>query len=254
MYLCICCQYIFNSFIKCGLHRGPYVNRCILINMTTRTHLLVNDEYYHVYNRGNSKQIIFIDEQDYKVFQQFLYLMNMEQRITSREVGDASYSYVRDKELVHIGAYCIMPNHFHILLTQKEDNGVSKFMLKLSTAYAMYFNQKYKRTGSLYEGAFKSKHVNDDTYLKYLYSYIHLNPLKLVNSKWKDDIKLGKSIKSNDLKYVTEYQYSSIGYYLKKDLIENMILNLSDFPNYFPTNERFLKEIISWIRLKDYLK
>lgn len=221
--------------------------------MTKRIYPFVNDEYYHVYNRGNSKQIIFIDEQDYKVFQQFLYLMNMEQRITSREVGDASYSYVRDKELVHIGAYCIMPNHFHILLTQKEDNGVSKFLQKLSTAYVMYFNQKYKRTGGLFEGRFKSKHVSDDIYLKYLYSYIHLNPLKIINYNWKNDFKLDKSIKNKDLKFVMAYQYSSIGFYLDKDLEENKILDNSSFPNYFPTKEKFLKEIVSWIKLGDYL-
>lgn len=220
---------------------------CILNkNMTTRNHSLVNDEYYHIYNRGNSKQKIFIDEQDHRVFQQYLYIMNMEQRITSREVGEASYSYTKDKELVHIGAYCLMPNHFHILLSQKSEEGVSKFMLKLSTAYSMYFNKKYKHSGSLYEGTFKSKHVDNDNYLKYLYSYIHLNPMKLKFPKWKEDLKLGKTV---DLVQVTNYNFSSIGYYLGKDLTENKILETSHFPNYFHSKEKFLKEITSWIRL-----
>lgn len=241
-----CCYYV--DYI--GL---AYVKVCILNYMSVRVHFFQNNEYYHVYNRGNSKQIIFLDEQDYKVFQQYLYTMNMERRITSREVGEASYSYTRDKELVSIGAYCLMPNHFHILLIQKEENGISKFLQKLSTAYVMYFNKKYKRTGSLFEGKFKSKHVTDDAYLKYLYSYIHLNPLKLVNSNWKSDINFGKLIKNNDLKYSVEYPYSSIGYYLFKNLEENKILNISNFPNYFQTKEKFLKEVILWIKLSDYL-
>ena len=219
--------------------------------MTTRNHSLVKDEYYHIYNRGNSKQIIFIDEQDYKVFQFYLYIMNMEKRITSREAGDASYSYDRNKVLVDIGAYCLMPNHFHILLTQKENGGISKFMLKLSTAYTMYFNQKYNRTGSLYEGTFKSKHIADDTYLKYLYSYIHLNPLKIISPNWKNDLKVGKHI---DAKKITEYPYSSVGYYLNNDLTENKIVETYSFPDYFPNKNRFLKEILSWINLNDYLK
>lgn len=212
--------------------------------MTTRAHALVNEEYYHIYNRGNSKQLIFLDEQDYIVFQQFLYLMNMEKRITSREIGEASYSYVRDKELVHIGAYCLMPNHFHILLIQKNDNGVSKFMLKLSTAYVMYFNKKYKRTGGLFEGKFKSKHIKSDGYLKYLYSYIHLNPMKLINPLWKEDAKHGKNI---SVGHIVQYRFSSVKFYLNENVPENKIIDTSSFPKYFLTDDIFLKEIISWI-------
>lgn len=222
--------------------------------MSNRKHFFVEGEYYHVYNRGNSKQIIFLDEQDYKVFKFYLYIMNMEKRITSREVGTASYSYVRDSVLVDIGAYCLMSNHFHILLTQKSENGISKFIQKLSTAYAMYFNQKYKHTGSLFEGKFKSKYIDNDIYLKYIYSYIHLNPLKLVNPNWKNDFKMGKSIQNNHLQFVLGYLYSSIGYYVGKDLLENKILETSNFPVYFLTKEKFLKEITSWIRSGDYLK
>ncbi len=217
--------------------------------MATRNHSLVNDEYYHVYNRGNSKQIIFIDEQDHRMFQQLLYLMNMEKRITSREADSASYSHPRDKQLVHIGAYCIMPNHFHILLTQKAEKGISKFMLKISTAYAMYFNKKYKRTGGLYEGAFKSKHIIDDRYLKYLYSYIHLNPLKLHSSTWKEDIRSGKII---PFSAVSAYTFSSVGYYLERDLPENKILETSSFPGYFKNKEDFKKEVSTWFRLSEF--
>ena len=214
--------------------------------MSIRTHSFSDGEYYHIYNRGNSRQIIFLDDKDYGVFQQFLYLMNMEKRITTREVGSSAYSYVREVQLVHIGAYCLMPNHFHILLTQKADNGISKFMQKVSTAYVMYFNKKYKRTGGLFEGKFKSKHIGTDTYLKYLYAYIHLNPAKLITPSWKEDLNNGTAF---NLSEVLEYPYSSAAYYVGKEKIENLILEPSSFPNYFPERGFFLEEISTWFRL-----
>ncbi len=214
--------------------------------MANRNHVLVTGEYYHIYNRGNSKQDIFLDKQDCIVFQQFLYSMNMEKRITTREVGSASYSYERDEPLVSIGAYCLMSNHIHILLVQEKENGISKFMQKLSTAYVMYFNKKYKRTGGLFEGTFKSKWAGEDTYLKYLYSYIHLNPLKLKNPLWKEDLKLGKNI---DFRDVLEYPFSSSVDYTGTLRNENKILNRDNFPDYFPKKEDFIKEVTSWFRV-----
>ena len=213
--------------------------------MANRNHVLVTGEYYHIYNRGNSKQDIFLDTQDYVVFQQFLYLMNMEKRIIIREVGQSAYSYKREEPLVSIGTYCCMPNHIHILLKQEKENGITKFMQKLSTAYVMYFNKKYRRTGGLFEGTFKSKWVGGDAYLKYLYSYIHLNPAKLQNSSWKEDLKIGKKIDSS---YVLSYSFSSILDYLDVIRNENTILNKSAFPSYFSIREDFLKEMMSWFK------
>lgn len=214
--------------------------------MSIRMHVFTEGGYYHIYNRGNSKQNIFLDKQDYLVFQSFLYLMNMEQRVTTRETGESAYSYKRDTSLVSIGAYCLMPNHFHVLLTQVSENGISKFMQKVSTGYVMYFNKKYKRTGGLFEGKFKSKCIEDDRYLRYLYSYIHLNPLKLKNSLWKEDLASGRNV---DYSCMFDYPFSSIGYFLGKDAIENSILNLSLFPIAFPEKGNFIDEIASWFRV-----
>ncbi len=80
-----------------------------------------------------------------------------------------------------------MPNHFHILFKQEKEQGITTFMQKLSTAYVMYYNKKYKRSGGLFEGKFKSKYAGEDRYLKYLFSYIHLNPLKILD-------KIGKNL------------------------------------------------------------
>src|SRR5665648_769365 len=117
--------------------------------MANRNHVLTTGEFYHIYNRGNSKQDIFLDEQDCIIFQELLYLMNMESRITLRDAGTNIFKYSRTTQLVSIGSYSIMPNHIHILVKQISNNGISKFMQKVSTGYAGYFNKKYKRTGGL---------------------------------------------------------------------------------------------------------
>ncbi|OGJ11058.1 hypothetical protein A2467_03325, partial [Candidatus Nomurabacteria bacterium RIFOXYC2_FULL_36_8] len=145
---------------------------------------LVRGEYYHIYNRGVEKREIFLDKEDYFHFLKLLYICNSNKSITLRNISD---NFDRGETIVDIGAYCIMPNHFHVLCYEKIENGISTFMKKLSTAYAMYFNKKYIRTGILFQGRFKSEHANTDGYLKYLYAYIHLNPAKLKNPKWKED-------------------------------------------------------------------
>ncbi len=132
--------------------------------MSIRKVNLVSGEYYHIYNRGNSKQKIFLDNEDYFRFMSLLYACNSKNnfRIFMLMKDESPYDFERGKEIVSIGAYCLMPNHFHILLTQTEDENISKFMQKLTTAYAMYYNRKYKHTGGLFEGKFKSKHAKDD--------------------------------------------------------------------------------------------
>lgn len=116
-----------------------------------------------------------------------------------------------------IGAYCLMPNHFHILVYEKEEKGVSMFMQKLMTAYTMYFNKKYDRTGALFGLSFKAKHVTDDNHLKFLFPYIHLNPLEAVG----------------DRKNLQRYAYSSYPDYLGTDRKEKSILETKSFPDYF---------------------
>ncbi len=141
-------------------------------------------EFYHIYNRGNSKQKIFHDKEDYGRFIKSIFLSNGNNSFKIYFIkNDTVYEFNRGEPLVNIGAYCLMPNHFHILVTQTNNGSISKFMQKLTTAYAMYYNEKYKRTGSLFEGKFKSEHIEDDKYLKYIFSYIHLNPIKLIESK-----------------------------------------------------------------------
>jgi putative transposase len=211
---------------------------------------LVLENYYHIYNRGNSKQTIFLDDEDYKYFQWLLYISNSSKHFVVGRISGDIYSHNREDELVAIGSYCLMPNHFHILITQLQEDGVSKFMQKVSTAYVMYFNKKYKRTGGLFEGRYKAKNIEDDIYLKYLYAYIHLNPLKLILPKWKEE-----KIKDNNKirHFLKTYQYSSYVDYDNKEMRkEKIIINTKKFPDYFSGECSHEKEIFSWIQYKDF--
>jgi putative transposase len=186
-------------------------------------------EFYHIYNRGVEKRTIFQNNADYKRFLALLYLANSDKIIQfrnnfSKTTLEEIFKQDRGKQIVAIGAYCLMPNHFHLLLTPLVRGGISKFMLKLQTGYSMYFNKKNDRVGSLFQGTFKSQHIDDDAYLRYIYAYIHLNPAKLKNSNWKTQ---PKSFLIQLKKFITEYQYSSLQKYISSDY---QIINPEMFP------------------------
>ena len=208
-------------------------------------------EYYHLYNRGNSKQRIFHDTQDYWHFITLLYTCNSENNFKAflfKRNKEDPYLWERGGQLVSIGAWILMPNHFHILITEKEEGGISKFMQKLCTAYSLYYNKKYKRTGGLFEGKFKSKHLSTDRYLKYIFSYIHLNAIKLIQKDWKE---IGIKNKKEALEYLDNYKYSSYLEYAGLKRKQNAILDRKTFPDYFPSIANFKKEILEWISYHD---
>lgn len=169
-----------------------------------------------------------------------MYICNTLKSIKLRDVGE---NFEREETIIDIGAYCLLPNHFHILVREKMEGGISKYMLKLMTGYSMYFNKKYERTGKLYEGVFKSIHANKDTYLKYLYSYIHLNPAKLIDKNWKEN----KNRNTDKLlKYVFSYPHSSIKEYTEEKF---SILNPTEFPTYFRKAIDHREELFEWLNL-----
>ncbi len=214
--------------------------------MSLRKVSFVKGEYYHIYNRGNSKQLIFRDKRDYARFLGLLFACNSSEnfKIDNLNKNESLFNASRGDNLVYIGAYCLMPNHFHILLMDRGEGNISKFMQKLITAYVMYFNKKYQRSGGLFEGKFKAEHAGTDQYLKYIFSYIHLNPVKLVESKWKE---IGIQNRPKVLKFLEQYIYSSYLDYLGMERIEKIILNTSAFPGYFLSKKDFQKEIFEWI-------
>jgi len=214
--------------------------------MSTRKVSFVPGEFFHVYNRGNNKQLIYQDTKDYERFVDLLYAVNRQKSFSysNSQRGVSIYEMPKVDPLVSIGAYCLMPNHFHIVVTPTVENGLSIFMQKLSTAYAMYYNEKYKRTGSLFEGKFKAEHTGNDRYLKYLFSYCHLNPLTLIkqNTRLKPYL-----VKKSDMAYLSTYPYSSFLDYMEVKRKQNAILNRDNFPLYFPNKSSFISEIKSWI-------
>ena len=214
--------------------------------MSIRKVAFVPEEHYHIYNRGNSKQKIFLDKNDYQRFVDLLFAMNSSEKFNFADSikGISVYEREGNRRLVAIGAYCLMPNHFHILITPLSEDGVTKFMQKLSTAYVMYFNTKYNRSGSLFESKFKAEHINNDRHLKYLFSYIHLNPIKIIQKNWKE---VGIKQKGETMEFLKKYKYSSYLDYLGENRQENIIISKSSFPDYFPGVKNFMKEIMTWI-------
>ncbi len=224
--------------------------------MTTRGESFVTDEYYHIYNRGNTKQNIFTDDKDRDRFVKLLYLCNSTKNIKFKEyIVDRkidAWDFDKGEPIVSIGAWVLMPNHFHIYITPNKENlaenQISFFMGKLCTAYSMYFNKKHKRTGKLFEGAFKSSHINNDRYAKYIFSYIHLNPIKLIDPLWKDK---GLQNIENAKEFLNKFYWSSYQDYRNKKRSENMIIAPENFPNYFTNKKIFDKEIFEWLSFRN---
>jgi putative transposase len=145
------------------------------------------ESYYHVYARGNSRQEIFLKEDDY------LHFLNVFRRyLCDEEVkNSAGIPYEKLGDSLEVLCYCLMPNHFHLLLYQQEEGAMQRLMRGVMTGYSRYFNTKYKRSGSLFESRYKAALISDQKYLEHITRYIHLNP-----KSWRN------------------YPYSSIGLYL----------------------------------------
>lgn len=144
------------------------------------------DAYYHVYARGTNKQKIFVSDTDYYYF---IMLLGRYLSIKSA-VSKQGFIYPNYNQRVELLAYCLMDNHFHLLIYQKDAGVLPKLMSSIMTSYSRYFNLKYKRTGSLFESRYKSAQINDQGYLEHISRYIHLNP-----------------------RYWKRYPYSSLQYY-----------------------------------------
>lgn len=217
--------------------------------MTVRKTPFLEGEYYHIYNRGNNKQKIFFSDEDKDHFVKLLYLCNSVGNVNFREdiVKNKidAFDFNRGDSIVYMGAWVLMPNHFHLYITPSSNpGGLAKFVGRVCNAYTKYLNIKYGRTGSLFEGRYKSVHIKDETQAKYLFSYIHLNPIKLIQSDWKEK---GINDTQKSFEFLRQYKWSSYQDYLDIKRKENKILNRSNFINYFDNPESFREEIFDWI-------
>ena len=151
----------------------------------------VSNSYYHIYNRGVEKRVIFCDTQDSGVFLSYLktYLLPKNEKSIQQKIAALSTTWREKDRLIKelrlnnfyqeitLHCYCLMPNHFHLLLSQKSRGAIDEFMNSINTRYVMYFNRKYQRVGPLYQGVYKAVLVDNDEQLLHLSAYIHRNPI-----------------------------------------------------------------------------
>lgn len=192
---------------------------------------LVTDHFYHIYNRGVEKRSIFNQTKNYQRFLETInyYRFHPTPRKLSTHLNfnmPPVPPNFQQKRLVRILCFCLMPNHFHLLIQQLEEGGISEFMRRVSDSFTRYFNTVNDRVGPLFQGRFKAKIVESDEYLLQLSKYIHRNPLTL--PMWKNRL--------------SEYGFSSYPGYLnekrKLDFCENEII-ASYFKNHSTNNKLF---------------
>lgn len=158
---------------------------------------ITEGEYYHVFNRGNNKQTIFFDKKD-KVrflfliiyFQAGIFFENIGRQV-SYFIKSESFNINKDlekkllnKRNVELINFVLMPNHFHFILYEFKEGGISQYMQRVLCAYTKYFNTKYKKSGHLFQGPYKAVNIKNNNQLLYLSTYIHRNPREI--SEWKD--------------------------------------------------------------------
>lgn len=175
----------------------------------------INEQFYHIYNRGVDKRNIFEDQCDMQRFFQSMNEFNVIEPIGSIyaasfkkniKFGHSTSKFNDlDNRLVNFICFCLNKNHYHFLLEQVTDNGISEFMKRLGGGYTKHFNEKYKRSGSLFQGRFKSSRIDSDKYLRHISVYINLNDRihnknqlrrptsKLSKSSWDEYVKNGNS-------------------------------------------------------------
>jgi len=140
-----------------------------------------DDGYFHIYNRGVEKRLIFLDRSDYQAFTDIIhYYLNLTLQPPTDALARTGLKYagIYYQHLTLI-SYCLMPNHFHLLLKQITPGTIPKFIHRISTTYSMYFNHRYHRVGPLFQNRFQAKPIETESYLLYLSKYIHLNPKDL---------------------------------------------------------------------------
>jgi len=175
------------------------------------------DSYYHIYARGASKQSIYLDEYDYRYFEKlFARYLSKDQKFNKEGV-----SYPNFYNKAELLSFCLMENHFHLLVFQKQKGSITQLMRSLMTSYSRYFNLKHKRTGSLFESRYKSSIITTDSYLEHISRYIHLNP-----------------------RYWKRYKHSSLRFYGTESrpewIMPNKIINL------FQPKESYYKFLLDY--------
>ncbi|MCK4520459.1 transposase [Candidatus Parcubacteria bacterium] len=219
---------------------------------------LVNEEIYHIVIRAVEGMNLFRNEKDYFRFLHNLFEFNDENPIDSGYRHKTAKTLprtvlgkvIRKKReiLIQILAFCLMPNHVHLLVKQISDSGISKFMRKIGAGYGIYYNKKYERKGHVFGGKFRAVLVKNDEQLKTLFVYIHTNPVAIIAPKWKEQ---GIKIKNLEeiIEFLESYKWSSYPDYLgrknypsltNRELLANLMGSVDN-------SRHFIKQ---WLLLK----
>lgn len=198
----------------------------------------VTNCYYHIYNRGIEKRDIFLRQKYYQRFFFGLSEFNTNGPIRLSRTQTIKTKLHQDQQrLVDIVCYCLMPNHFHAIMKQLVENGITEIMHKLGTGYTMFFNKMNKRTGRLFEAPFKAKIIEHDEYFLHLSRYIHLNPVEFIEPNWKTE---GIKDTTKAKEFLRQYKWSSYSTYIgnnkseiiSPNLLGSMIKDIGDYEKF----------------------
>ena len=193
---------------------------------------LTKGAIYHIYNRGNNKERIFFDEQDYRAFLfRISIALGMDLKIINKEellrMPKSRIRINSKPNLFKLHSFCLMPNHFHILIEQCSESSISELMHKICTSFSMYLNKKYKRIGHVFQDRFKSVIIENNSQLMWTSAYIHINPVK-------------------DKLVANPYEYKWSSY---NDFADNRNLPITSkdlISSIFGTKENFIKQTLSF--------
>jgi len=196
-------------------------------------------EHYHIFNRGNNKQLIFLDNKDYVrflflilYFQSPVVFQNLSRHISyfvQNRAFNISAKEVVKKRYVELVNFTLMPNHFHLSVHQLEENGIAQYMQRILCAYTKYFNKKYNKNGHLFQGPYKATHIKSNKQLLYLSTYIHRNPRELAGWKNKEQSYVWSSYQD----YVKENRWGKL---LWPDMVLGQFSSKKEYNDFVKTS------------------
>lgn len=213
------------------------------------------NQIYHIFNRGVEKRNVFLDKQDYFRFIHDLFEFNDTNPTNNhtycinKNSNEVGLRYIgKDREprkfLIELMVFCLMPNHFHLMVRQKVDDGITEFMRKLGTGYTNYFNKKYERVGSLFQGKYKFVHLKTDAHFIHLPYYIHCNPLDLKFPEWRErEIKDYKKA----AQFLENYRWSSFPDYIGKKNFPS-VTQREFLMEFLGGSEQYKRDTLKWLK------
>lgn len=211
------------------------------------------DGIYHIVSRGYDKRDIFLDESYYKRFAESLLLFNTSEKITVREArkreAGAEDNEIEPDPLTEVLAYTLMPNHFHLVLREIREGGISKFMQKLGTGYTRYFNERNNRTGlgGLFQSRYQSVRIKTDDQLLNVFVYVLTNPVELWEKDWKKKMRVRDGEKA--LARLARYPWSSYHSYFGDPAFPG-VTSTGFFLEFFGSKRAAKRAVEDWVKFK----